>query len=261
MKDLDSYGAAFLRSAVERGHSIGLHPYSVDGSEEGFDVNFRSLARKHADFIGGPISAVRNHRFQRTTRLQTALLEREWNIGFDFNCVAVFDRCWLGSASSVALPTPLLPQLPAFPRLPLHLPTVVEDDVFLFSHDYCYRAYADGDSGPSDTVARFLDKWILQLSYPAVVNYHPEHVVPDLRHLFDSLCEWVRSRSVWAPSIDEYSRWLKARAQARIDVQSTGTVSINAPVEIVVRSAGNAGEERFARSVPAGVTELNSGSR
>jgi hypothetical protein len=120
---------------------------------------------------------------------------------------------------------------------PLHLPTVLEDDVFLYDYDYCYRPHGGGDSFAADLIVRFLDDWLLQQQWPAVVNLHPEHVDPTHNAVMNAVLSWASAAGVWMPTLDTFIAWIEARSRCHIDVIDRATVRVSAPQPLVLRAS------------------------
>lgn len=215
------YSKAQLRMAEADGHCFGLHPYSDSGDYTQFKDSFDTLKVMHKEILGTWPSCVRNHIFQYVGSQQLTVLEREARITFDLNCVAASGETWAGTGSGVGIPIsfPPLDTDTAYELFPLQFPTLIEDDVFLFDYDYCYRSFVHGAESPTDVCLDYLDDWILERSLPAVVNLHPEHVTDSTRFLLDAILEWVHIHDVWAPSLVGYAAWLAARSQVVVSVE------------------------------------------
>lgn len=207
-----------LVAARRRGHCFGVHPYADDGNQRGVRENFASHLDQYRCLFGEAPCAVRNHRFQWVGRTLSVELEQLAGAVFDLNCVSANGRAWLGSASGVGFPVAFPPRGGVFSPQPLHLPTVLEDDVLQYSLDYCYQPFASGDSLPLDAAIRFLDRWVLDENCPAAVNLHPEHVTPKYRSLLDGILEWARRENVWTPSLGEFAEWMASRENCNVNV-------------------------------------------
>lgn len=232
------YPSATIRNAVARGHGIGLHPFSEDGSVEQFRADFAHLKAQRDAFGFGRIGGVRNHRFQWVGRAESVTLERDAGVGFDLNCVAASGCSWLGSASGLAFPIPFWPLAGRkFSHLPLHLPTIIEDDVYLYDHDYCYKRHTHGDSFAEDLMIRFLDDWVRRRRWPVVANLHPEHVAAPHSGVMDAVLEWASGVQVWMPTLESFVDWIETRLACRIHVVDEYTVRVIASGPTVIRAS------------------------
>ncbi|MCJ7812316.1 hypothetical protein MUP95_03220, partial [bacterium] len=157
---------------------------------------------------GVPISGVRNHKFQWMGRDTTIRLEQDEKVFFDLNCVASSEATWIGTGSGIGFPIPFPPDNNKFFIYPLQIPTLFEDDVFLFDHDYCYKPFQNGDSLTVAFVLNYLQEWISNKQLPAVLNLHPEHVTPFTRVLLDKIIEWISISNLWTPTLHEFANWI-----------------------------------------------------
>jgi len=238
--------ADLIVDAQRRGHCFGLHPYSASANPDEYIRNYASLSRDFATLVGGTISGVRNHRFQRIGRTLHVEMEKESRVIFDLNCVAASGHTWLGTGSGVGFPIAYPPGDGYFLAQPLHLPTILEDDVLLFDHDYCYRSFDTGDNATITQAVDYLRMWILDKRKPAVLNLHPEHVTPATRMLLDAILAWITSNNIWAPSLAEFGKWLKLRSDTRIDVISDGLViNVDASMPVTVEFDKQAKKEPY----------------
>ena len=239
--DFERFDIDSLIHLARSGVCFGVHPYAESGTEDEFRRRVNDLCRTYRGLFGIPPSAIRNHRFQWIGRQTNVELEVDHDVTFDLNCVAVNDQTWLGSASGVAFPIAYPPRSRGFRREPLHLPTCVEDDVFLFTLDYCYKPYLDGDQSPSSTIATFLDDCVLKQGNPAVLNLHPEHVESRTRYLLDAVLAWAANTDVWTPSLRMFGDWLEERERSRLSITVDGS-------EILVKVSGSSRLELLERS-------------
>jgi|SRR5271157_519307 len=225
IKDFDRYSTRQLREAGQQGHCFGIHPYAEDGTTPTFVNKFHNLEQSYRAVFDEPIYAVRSHRFQRIERGTTYQLARDAGVLFDFNCVAASGKTWCGTACGIGTPLPFPPLDSRFSVLPLHLPTVIEDDVFLFEYGYCYRAFASGDRLPIDCALNFLDDWVLCCDKPAVINVHPEHVETHNNHLFEGILEWCERNRSRMCGLRAFAKQLGLQAaspgEPRLDMDST----------------------------------------
>lgn len=250
VRSFASYSSATIRDAVARGHGIGLHPFSDDGSVERFQADFAELLAQRDAFGLGRIGGVRNHRFQWIARAETVALEHDAGVGFDLNCVAASGCSWLGSASGLAFPIPFWPMAGReFSHLPLHLPTSIEDDVYLYDHDYCYKRQTNGDSFADDLLIRFLDDWVLRRRWPVVANLHPEHVTTPHNRVMDAVLEWASTAHVWMPTLESFLDWIEARLACRIHVIDEYTVQVMASRPMAIRASSGLAKCRGALRV------------
>lgn len=232
------YPSELIRGAAERGHGIGLHPYSEDASQECFQRDFQDLKRDRNALVCGRIGGVRNHRFQWIARSESVRLEREAEVAFDLNCVAASGRTWLGNSSGLAFPIPFVPlDEERFTFVPLHLPTSIEDDVYLYNYDYCYRPYVHGDSLAEDLLTSFLDEWLLHRGWPLVANLHPEHVYAPRNYVMRALLDWASTAGIWMPTLESFCDWIEARLAFRIDVVGQYSIRVTASRPIAVQAS------------------------
>jgi hypothetical protein len=124
------------------------------------------------------------------------------------------------------------------------LPTVLEDDVLLFSFDYCYQPLISGDSLPIEAALRFLEDCIIVKKKPAVLNLHPEHITIKKRWLLDAVLIWASSINIWTPSLQEFGSWINARAKVDLEVSSTMgyDLAVATEVPIVLFTGGPDGD-------------------
>ena len=238
IKAFRAYSEEALLSARIEGHAFGIHPYGRTATVKAYQRSFRELLGQYRQLFQDAPCAIRNHRFQwvgRTGCLGPAI---RGGVYFDMNCVAANGQNWLGSGSGVAFPIPFPPIGGRFSPHPLHLPTIIEDDVLLHDLEYCYRPFENGDSFSVDAAISFLDDWVLKERWPAAVNFHPEHTTLTIRQLIDSVLSWAERKGVWMPSLIEFGGWLKSRDECEIQVieGSTGSqVLVIAPVSVALR--------------------------
>jgi hypothetical protein len=211
-------------SPLDNAPSVGVHPFGEQGRT--YRESFAEICQQIKIARGSPATAVRGHHFQYAGRTSVLDCCRANAVAFDLNCVAANGQLWGGSASGVGFPMRYPPLAGRYEKLPLHLPTVVEDDVFLFSHDYCYRPTRESPAGATDAVISILDSWVLENHCPACLNLHPEHVEPSNSHVLAAVIQWCRQNSIWAPSLDEYSDFVRRRETAIISVLSNGSAQL-----------------------------------
>lgn len=214
-----------LKKTVADGHSLGIHPYSEDGDARLYTNSFESLSSE-CGLYSDEISGIRNHYFQRINRTLALEIAAKLGISFDLNCVASSERTWIGTGSGIGIPLPY----PKLQKTVFQVPTIIEDDVFIYDLDYCYKSFQTGVLFSDDLCLYFLETWILKYNLPCVVNLHPEHIRPQHRSLFDRISDWAFSNNVWSPSLSEYGQWLNNRTQARIVLGKNIYVETQSPV-------------------------------
>lgn len=249
-----NFSESSLKAAMERGHCFGIHPYSPTAQKGPFLENYHELLANHQKVFGTPVYGVRNHRFQWISRNITVEVERETEAYFDLNCVAASGSIWLGSPSGVGFPIPFPPSLDRFSKFPRLLPTVLEDDVLLFSHDYSYRPLLSGDCLPIEAALGFLEDWLIVKKKPATLNLHPEHITPEKRWLLDATLEWATSMQIWNPNLQEFGSWINARDEVSLEV-SGSDLSITSPVPFVLVK-GRLDSDEASRITVTGTTRL-----
>jgi len=107
------------------------------------------------------------------------------------NSVLANGNTWIGTGNGTGIPIPFPPINQIYSLRPLSLTTVIEDDVFLFNHDYCYKPY----------------------------NMHPQNKKDILRLII----EWITRNEVWNPSLLEYYTWIEERSGILINVNNDGS--------------------------------------
>ncbi len=211
----DEYSNELFRSLKVRGNSIGIHPYSQNRDEKEYVDSFSSLianGSKHSSRVIG----VRNHRFQRINDTLTTVLAATHSLPYDFNGVASSNSTWIGTGSGIGLPIPI-PSSALAPHV-LHFPTIIEDDVFIYDHDYCYQSLVTGVFYSDDVCIDYLHRWLIEYKLPCAINLHPEHIRNEYRFLIDRILAWANQYQIWAPSLDEYHDWQIIRRSSCIDV-------------------------------------------
>ena len=243
--------ADLIKDGRHRGHCFGLHPYAASAKPDEYKRNYDLLSRDFAATVGGTISGVRNHRFQRLGRTLHVEMERKSGALFDLNCVAASGHTWLGTGSGVGFPVAYPPADGIFLAQPLHLPTIIEDDVLIFDHDYCYHSFETGDKATIPQALDYLRMWILDKKKPAVLNLHPEHVTQSTRILLDAILKWIGENNIWAPTLAEFGEWLKLRSETRLDVISTTAdliISVDAAIPITFEFLEKAEKDLYKMS-------------
>jgi hypothetical protein len=241
LKQFESYDPALLTQVRNRGHDFGIHPFSSSGNLEGYEQNFENLAEIYRSLFSAPIPCVRNHYFQYIDQQNLLRLERKAHVLFDLNCVAASGHTWIGSGSGIGFPLPYPPQNEEndVKFHPLQLPTIIEDDVFLFVLDYCYQFPKTGVELPIQLCLMFLSEWVIKNRLPATINLHPEHVTPSTRKLLDEIVLWIQDNKVWTPSLTEFAKWIEMRNQTIIHVTGLGEdgiqVTINSHVPLILK--------------------------
>jgi len=145
--------------------------------------------------------------------------------------------------SGVGFPIPYPVRGQKTQLLPEHIPTLVEDDVFLMEHSYCYTFGENGDNAPIPTVLHYLHKWIFEERVPVVLNLHPEHVHHENRMLFTSVLAWASQSSIWMPSLYDFDAWLRERDNCSVRVSletDEQTITICGPSDLCWIEAGHA---------------------
>lgn len=182
-------------------HQAGIHPYAHGGDTGEFLDDLARLADATADATGQAPLACRHHRFQwhDPKVVRQALLER--GVRAELNLVAASGRSWIGTPTGIGWP--LSVRVSSRSRPPLWIiPTVLEDDVFLFDEEYCYTHSHDVHRDmPRHFLREFLNYWYLFRGLPICVNLHPEHVVDPLRWVMDTVVEWITDYSATARSL------------------------------------------------------------
>jgi hypothetical protein len=238
IKDFSSFSREILEDALRCGHSFGIHPYSAGGGEQEYAGTFNRLVHEYQLIFQQAPCVGRNHRFQWVGRTLTVDLEAACGVMFDLNCVSANGSAWLGSASGVGFPSAFPPRAGVFNPFPMHLPTVLEDDVLQYPLDYCYKPFISGDGLAVDVGVAFLSAWILGERCPAVVNLHPEHIKWPHSRLLNSILTWAIANNVWVPNIVEFGNWIRHRGTCSIEVQQQTDCTIilmRSPVALRVK--------------------------
>jgi len=147
------------------------------------------------------------------------LLKENLDIIFDMNSVLANGNTWIGTGNGTGIPIPFPPINQIYSLRPLSLTTVIEDDVFLFNYDYCYKPYIDDIFSSEKLILSFLDDWVLRRKKTAQVNLHPQNEKDILRLIID----WVVSNGVWNPSLPEYYTWIEERNGTLIHISDDGS--------------------------------------
>ncbi len=184
-------------NAVNRGHNLGIHPYSDDGTFGAYRASVQELSATIRACTGSDPVAARNHRFQWfEPNIYRPLLAQE-GVQFDFNLVAATGQTWLGTPVGIGSPLP-----DPFARTPNGgsvwvCPTVMEDEVFLYDLDYCFgQSGATMADRPGYYVIAFLEWWIFELGLVACVNLHPEHSRAPYDRIQNVILDWAHSQRV-----------------------------------------------------------------
>jgi hypothetical protein len=195
-------------------HSIGIHPYALDGSFDSYADRCIALSRHVQELSGRPPSACRNHKFQWHEPNEARQVLADLGVRADLNLVAADGKCWLGIPTGVAQANAVLSISSG-----VHfweIPTVIEDEVFLYDLDYCFHRSGDLRAMyPFAVITDFLDYWVLQAGRPACVNLHPEHVSGDYGKVLAAVLGWARANGVRMPSMTTYIAELEGRITPR----------------------------------------------
>ncbi len=263
MRQHVTYNSDKLTNYKSDGHNFGIHPYSDMHTYEEYAGNFYDLYEKHTSHINSPVYAVRNHRFQWVGRTSTIEIERKLDVIFDLNCVAVNDSCWMGTGSGVGFPIPFPPQNDIFSFFPLQLPTIIEDDVFLFNHDYCFKDYVSGDRTAVLSSIDFIYDWVISKRMPATLNLHPEHVTNNSRMLLDEVLNIIEKHDIWTPSLEEFSNWLQGRNNIEFDINYSDsdmliTINTTMPTMLIINyyDVNDNCNSTYKHMVKSGVSKL-----
>ncbi|MCC5953921.1 MAG: L,D-transpeptidase [Acidimicrobiia bacterium] len=187
--------------AMEAFHYAGVHPYSDSGNTADFLENLTRLSDIASDATGQAPWACRHHRFQwhEPRTIHQALIER--GVRADFNLVAASGRSWIGTPTGIGRPLSVRDGDGTRPPLWM-IPTVLEDDVFLFDEGYGYVHSGDAYvNQPRRFLREFLDHWQLFRGLPMCVNLHPEHIVDSLRWVMDTVVDWIEDHPGSARSL------------------------------------------------------------
>ena len=228
----DKYACEILGDIQKEGNSIGIHPYSPHRLAKEYEDSFNSLVAEGENNLKR-IIGVRNHFFQRIDDVLTFKLAAKHNIHYDFNCVASSENSWIGTGSGIGLPIPIPyffdVMCPVF-----HFPTIIEDDVFIYDYDYCYKSFITGVFFSDDVCIDYLHQWLFNYMLPCAINLHPEHIRSEHRFVLDRILNWASVHKIWAPSLDEYDDWQNTRESANIKVQD-GVINVNIQKPIIVK--------------------------
>jgi len=216
VKDFSPFSHRLIKSLLANGHSFGIHPYSENSTFDEFNGNFLHLIKQLHDLSKKKPFGVRNHRFQLINRDLQIDLENNYQIDFDLNCVAASGRTWIGSGSGLGHPLPFWDNERKTLTTILQLPTIIEDDVFLYNFDYCYKPFITGAYLPTDMCIEFLNYWLIEKELPCCINLHPEHIKHKYALLSKNIVGWLREKGIWAPNLYEFSNWIKKRNSTMI---------------------------------------------
>lgn len=217
IKDFTVFSESLLKNGRQQGHCFGVHPFSERGIAQEYQQSFEKLQSFYTKIFNEPIYAIRNHRFQFIPDVH----EEEQQVIFNLNCVTAHNNTWIGSASGIAYPIPYPREITIMDNfLPLHLPTIIEDDVFLYKLDYCYKSLTDGDTMAYDAILSFLETWIVRRRWPLIANLHPEHGTTNNRGIFTCILQWANSSEIWMPGLSEFWYWISSRNKVELSISS-----------------------------------------
>jgi len=196
-------------------HSFGIHPFSQNKNLQEYSQNILILYNRYRDSFGFECScAVRNHFFQNIDARKQLIIEREMGIQFDMNSVLANNNSWIGTGSGVGIPIPYPPIDGKYNIYPLHFTTVIEDDVFLFKYEYCYKPFLNDSYSTKSLIIKFLNQWMIKMNKPAQINLHPQNP----NDLMNLIVQWSIRNHIWNPNINEYHQWLLERNSTTIRV-------------------------------------------
>ncbi len=196
-------------------HGFGIHPYSQNNNISEFSHNIQKLYKCFKDSFDSNYSiAARNHLFQNIDSRNQLVIERGMDIHFDMNSVLANDNSWIGTGSGVGIPIPYPPINNNYNIYPLHFTTVIEDDVFLFHYQYCYKPFISDVYSTDNLIINFLNEWLIKKNKPAQTNLHPQNS----NEILCLIINWSIQNHVWNPNINEYHQWLLERATTIIQV-------------------------------------------
>jgi hypothetical protein len=224
VKNFSPFSNHLVISLLNKGHSFGIHPYSENSTFDEFNDNFNSLCEQLYGVSKKKPFGVRNHRFQLINRDFQIMLENNRLVDFDLNCVAASGRTWIGSGSGLGQPLPFWDNERGTLSTILQLPTIIEDDVFIYDFDYCYKPYKTGVYLSIDLCIEFLKHWIFEKKLPCCINLHPEHIKPEYPLLIYKIVSCLFEKGIWAPNLDEFSSWIKKRNSTKIHVNNQATI-------------------------------------
>lgn len=231
IKDFSPFSPRLFMSFLVDRHSLGIHPYSENLTFDEFSNSFHSLCEQLQNFsIKKPVG-VRNHCFQLLNRDLQIMLENDHHVDFDLNCVTASGRTWIGSGSGLGQPLPFWDDERGILSTLLQLPTIIEDDVFIYDFEYCYKPFRTGVYLSTDMCIEFLKNWILEKKLPCCINLHPEHIKPEYEILIKRIVWWLRKMNIWAPNLDEFSNWIKKRNATMICVKNE-VIKIDSEIKV-----------------------------
>lgn len=201
-------------SLVGDTHSIGIHPFALDGNFGSYADRCITLSRHVQKMLGKPPVACRNHKFQWHEPNEARQLLADLGMRADLNLVAADGRCWLGTPTGLAHASAALTM--ANDAHFWEIPTVIEDEVFLYDLEYCFCRSGDlRAKNPFAVITDFLDYWVLEEGRPACLNLHPEHVGRDYGKVLAAVLDWAQTNRVRMPSISTYITELESRIRPR----------------------------------------------
>jgi len=224
----------FMVKEMQNGHCFGIHPFSELNTAKGFCEKFDELVHNHVVKVGLPLPAVRNHYFQYIRGVDTHRLECEIPVLFDLNCVAASGKTFIGSASGIGFPLAFPPKVDhvVFEQHPLHFPTLIEDDVFLFDYDYCYKSFDFGDRLSIQVCTDFLEEWLIKNRLPALVNLHPEHVTVETKIILEAILKFKSENNIWAPNLLDFAKWIDERSKTKLNVVGFSNDTVSVEIEL-----------------------------
>lgn len=181
---------------------VGIHPYATNNSLCEYLDSAKHLAASVFRAFDRPARAWRSHRFQcfSASEVRRAMVGLGMRTCLDL--VAADGRAWLGLPTGLCLSGAYVGGGGDL----LVVPTIVEDDVFLYDCDYSFKkSESQGAKFQGLYLERFFEAWRSKMSGPMVVNLHPEHLANGYTGVFDTVLSWAvksgvpleSTRSLW----------------------------------------------------------------
>lgn len=217
IKDIKLFNEMSLINRDYQFHSFGIHPFSQVRDIHEYSHNVKELYDLFIKSFGLNCSCTtRNHLFQNIDARKQINIERIIGIHFDLNSVLSNNNAWIGTGSGVGVPIPFPPIENCYSVYPLHFTTVIEDDVFLFNHQYCYKALVDDIYTTNEFITNFLNNWIIKKNKPAQVNLHPQNS----KEILYLIINWKIKNKIWNPNLNEYNNWLLEKNSTVIQIEN-----------------------------------------
>lgn len=215
IKESELFNELLLTKDKYQAHCFGIHPFSQKRELQEYSHKIQILYNQFRKSFGNDCTcALRNHVFQNIDARRELNMKRQLGIHFDMNSVLANNNSWIGTGSGVGIPIPFPPINGIYNIYPLHFTTFIEDDVFLFKYEYCYKPYQNDSYSTKNLIVKFLNQWLIKMNKPAQVNLHPQNP----KKFLNLIIQWSIQNKIWNPNLNEYHQWLLERNSIIIEV-------------------------------------------